>query len=271
MKWLEFAKAHKEVWGMLDLGPKGGDMPPYVVAEQDGEPLLIVLAPQIDKHLALNAAVVCRKGLCCDAVTVITDGYHLIPKEGETAETFEERHRAIREKYEWLQDAFLDGCKDVGEAITAIRCDVEGHVIVANNYYVREDKTITWTEEPTVLDSKQDGAQIGGFIPDALRQIMNEPPLWDDEELRIQAEAAGCDVDSMDPRKRLWHTSRAVRQALHMKDYILMEAIRWNPQEGYGELIRKTQELYSQLEGLYDFEHMRTQDAFWRQWRRSDS
>jgi hypothetical protein len=84
-----------------------------VIAERDGEPLLIVVAPQIDKHMALNAAYTCRRGFCCDAVTMITDGYHLVPREEEkTPEAFEKRHTAIREKYGTFQDAFLDGCKD---------------------------------------------------------------------------------------------------------------------------------------------------------------
>ena len=271
MKWLEFVKAHKEIWGRLDLGPQGGDMPPYVIAEKDEEPLLIVLAPQIDKHMALNAALICRKGLCCDAITVITDGYHIMPKEGESREAFEERHQAIRDKYGLFQDAFLDGCEEVGEALTAIRCDAEGRVMVANHYYAREDQTTTWIGEPSFLDSGEEGAEIGGFIPDNLREIMKEDPIWDDETLRIQAEAAGLNVDSMDPQKRIWHTSRAVRQALHMKDYILMEAIRWNPNEGYGELLRRTKELYDQMEGLYDFKKMRTEAAFWQQWGRSSN
>jgi len=270
MKWLEFAKAHKEIWGMLSLGPQGGDMPPYVCAERDNEPLLVVISPQIDKHMALDSAVICRRGLCCDAITMVTDGYHLLPNEDESQESFEKRHREIRKKYGLLQNAFLDGCKDVGEALTVMRCEAEGHIVVANTYYVREDKKIKWTEE-IFLDDQEKGAEIGGFIPDALRHVMKEKPIWDDRMLRIQADRAGLDIDSMDLEKRLYHTGRTVRQALHMKNYILMEAIRWNPNEGYGELIRKTKEMYDKLEGLYDFEHMRTQEAFWRHWRVSEN
>jgi hypothetical protein len=100
---------------------------------------------------------------------------------------------------------------------------------------------------------------------------MKAPPIWEDRMFRISAERAGLDLDSMDPEKRLYHSGRAVRQALHAKDYILMEAMRWNPNEGYGELLRRTKEMYDKLEGLYDFENMRTQEAFWRHWRASEN
>jgi hypothetical protein len=261
MKWVEFAKGHKETW--MKVCEKG-DMPPFVIAERDGEPEIVVMAPQVDKHLALNAAQLCHVGLGCDALVIITDGFHLIvdrPEDMEPEEYneyHEAKYKEIQDKYGNFQEAFEAGEDCIGEVITCIRCTKEGDIQAANCQYKREGEKVTW-EEDQILSSTQEGAEISGNIPDALRHIVGIPPMFGGEEMNAAAEACGLDDD---PEKQLYHCRRVIRRLLHEKDYLIVECIKWKESDGYGVLLNGIMDKFKEAEELYDFDNMKTNPEY---------
>jgi hypothetical protein len=248
-------------------------MPPFVIAERKDEPLLMVVPPQIDKHMALDAAAICRRGMASDAITIITDGYCLsrqafYGKEKEVSrEEWEEVWEGVRKKYNnSLFDAFQDGCEYVGEAITAMRCNEEKEFICMNAEYEIKDGKISWFSNSSPLKSTDEGAKIEGLMPDGLRQIMAFQTVFEMPELV----AAQNMLDFHDPEKILYHSGRAVRQLLHQKDYFLLECIV-NEGGNYGDLLRAIKEKYDEVEDIYDFKEMKTKPEFLKKFEPGDN
>lgn len=272
-EWFEFAKAQKEIW--VSISKDRGDMPPFVIAEKEGNAPIIVVAPQVDKYKALEAANLCRRGLACDALAIITDGYGIVGKASE--DNYKLREQIVK-KYESLQAAFLAGHKDVIEVITAIRYNPDGTMSMASIQYTIENKKVIWGEmidvdedephEPDPLNTdpwevakENKGPRVSGFVADSMRKIMKSPPVTELPRLSVMAEKMGLNL-----QQQLHHTGRAIRKILHQQNYLILECVPWSAREGYGVLLKRMKEKFDEIGDIYDVDNMETKPQFWQKY-----
>lgn len=272
--WFEFAKAQKEIWVNISKGR--GDMPPFVIAERANEPPLIIVAPQVDKNKALQAANLCRVGMDCDALAIITDGYGIRGGAGGPRKEQMEIYDQIREEFGTLQDAFLAGNPNVIEVITAIRYNPDKTMSMAGAEYTIENKKVIWgryneidEEEPHEPEDDEDvwkefidtkkGPLVGGYVADAIRKIMKLPSLLGMAQMQDAAKICGIG-DNVE--KQLYHSGRAIRKVLHQEHFLIMECVPWKKEEGYGVLLQKMKEKYDKIGDIYDVDKMETKPEF---------
>jgi hypothetical protein len=259
-KYFDFAKTQKETWNRHC----SKDMPPFIIIEREGVPLLMVMAPQVDKNLALKAALLCRKGFACDAITFVADCHMFRPPVGLSPEESRKLVDDVREKYGSYQDAFKQGVEGVTESLSVVRCKlvprvVEGKVTFISVAYESQNKDVIWGEETTMEDGVG-GARFEGNIPSALRAILKEPSILEMKLMRTAAEKLGLDGD---PERQLYHGGRAIRKILHMENFLIMECVKWKEEEGEAALRERVEQQFEDIKDVYDLEKMETSDLFW--------
>lgn len=222
-QWFEWAKAFKHSWVEAT---QRGDMPPTVIAERNGQPLIIVVAPQIDKMLGLHAADMCRGGMCADAVTLICDAHMAT---GQTEADLE------KWKHQRMQDACdEEGACSTGEitdCIQAIRMDTslkaELHCLPYDYHGKDGGVDFKWKPdmEVKINEKTEDKAGVTGFIPESLREIMQRPTILENDQLQQAAAAMGLtNVD-----KQVYHAGMAMRRLMIEQDFILFEVFEITP------------------------------------------
>jgi hypothetical protein len=259
-KFFDFAKAQKELWNR-HCGNK--DMPPFIIIEKEGVPLLMVMAPQVDKKLALKAAFLCRRGFACDAITFVADCHMFSPPRGLSLEETEKLSNDIRNKYSCYQEAFKDGVEGITESLTVIRCQLvprvaEGKCYLIAAAYKSEGEKILWGEE-SVVEEGVGGARLQGEIPASLRKILKESTILEMRLMQDAAKRLGLDDD---PERQLYHGGRAIRKILHMENFLIMECVAYNG-EGEAVLREKVEKQLEEMKDIYDLEKMETSDVFW--------
>lgn len=269
-EWFDFAKAQKEIWAKISKCDDA-DLPPFVIAERDGEPLFILMCPQhVERgkghalQWAFDGAALCRRGMATDALAFITDGYCLRPNKFKEGDDWEKQYDEIRERYDDLRGAFLDGCPFVGEALTTLHCDANLKMTIGHAEYVVEGKKVFWRERPDFNFNTEDG-KLEGIVPDALRQIMQLPTIFEMVDLQQTAEAIWADEPLSQEElreKQLYHSGRAIRRILHEKDYLILECVKWKREEGYGALLDNMMKKYEEVADIYDFDKMKTKSEF---------
>jgi hypothetical protein len=226
-----------------------GDMPPAVLVERSGETLAVVVAPQVDKYMALNAARVCRVAFDADALTAVLDSHIALtplppPKTIEEAARREvgeceldekEAERLVTEKWPAgsMQKAREEGACDRGEitqVLVVSRVERGGRIatrILPYEYDGKDPATFKWldaSDRPDMPmlsvngveeDDSKDGVKFRGFIPDSLREIIAEAALVDREPI-LQAVAAR---EGFDRKRQLYHSGRAAVTFLETQGY----------------------------------------------------
>ena len=246
MEYLEFVKAQKELWFKAT---GANDMPPFVIGEREEKPVLIVMPPRVDKWLAVNAAELLRRGMCCDAITIITDGY-CISKDTATGIDNYIRYQELKHKYDGLDEAFKAGEKDVVETLTAFRYSSDGKMNLGSiEYRVKEGK-IVWSQVTEMKE--EEGAKVGGNIPDALRKIMSLPTILQESKTR---EAAAR--ENLTTEEQIFYSGRAVRKLFTSQNFLVMDCVPWSQEEGYGVLLSRMMEKFDEVGNSYDFKTMK--------------
>lgn len=247
--WLEIAKAYREAW---KEATNSKDMPPYIIGEKGGQPVLMVVPPQVDKYLALRAAALVRTGFAIDALTVVTDGYTVTKHYGPDGY---KRYEEIGKKYGTLQDAFHQGIEDVVECITAFHYYPDGTMTLGSAEYRDVDGKLVWSNTTEMNDKNDDGVKVSGLIAESIRKIMTSPSIL--EMGTIQQAAAKFGLED-DKNKQLYHAGRAVRRVLHEKNFLVMECVPWQKEEGCGVLFERMMQKFEEIKDLYDFDNMRS-------------
>ena len=142
---VEFSQNHKKTWVEAT---ESGDMNPTVIGIRDGKPVLIVVAPLLDKELGLQSIMSLRATFGIDEAALITDT-HAILTEGKSKE---EIQRLI-EKYSApgsMQKACdEEGACDLGEIADAI-CVT----------FLHKDKTLSMAVRPYRYHGKDGGVEF---------------------------------------------------------------------------------------------------------------
>jgi hypothetical protein len=180
-KWLKEAKTQKKAWVYTT---ESGDIPPTVFVERDDELLCIVIAPQVDKELGLQAILFMKKGFDPDYLTIMLDA-HTTLMGGKSIE----EQKRMAEKYIKKPGSMQKACDEEGacelgeiaDCIVVQRVDRDGNMVMATLPYSYHGKgtKFTWMDEHSfIMDETKDGARIGGFVADNIRHIMkHEKPI----------------------------------------------------------------------------------------------
>jgi hypothetical protein len=220
-----------------------GDLPPAVLVERGGELLAVVVAPHVDKHLALNAALVCRVAFDADALTAVLDSHvaltPLPPPETPEPASVEERNEAALERFtsKWpagaMQKARDEGACERGEitqVLVVSRVERSGKIatrMLAYEYDGKDPATFKWldsSDRPDMPmlsvdgveeDESENGVKFKGLIPDSLRKIIAEGAIVD-RDPRLQEMAA---QNGFNRRKQLYHSGRAAVTFLDAQGY----------------------------------------------------
>ena len=210
--WIEFVKDHKS---FFVKNTKRGDVLPTVIAERNGEVFAIVVAPNVDKEMALRASTILRQG-GADALTLILDAHvrHVNSKDGdEFLKNYKhgDMQRACDE----------EGACSLGiisDCLICQRIDSSGKVtlrILPYDYH-GQGTEFKWKEET----EQPEGVQYDGYIVETLRSIMNHQSLADNEEILKEGKEIGYSQDRI-----LYHAQRAVFNVLTANQYYVFDLL----------------------------------------------
>lgn len=267
MDWMTLAKSQKETWVATT---KRGDMPPTVIAERNGKPIIVLVAPQIDKYLGLQAAKMCRVGFCADAITLICDS-HTINTKGKTKEQIEALHNKYAGKPGSMQKACddEDACAhgEIIDVINAVHIDSKGmcSFSIAPYYYHGEDgPPFRWDEDDhwknVTMVEDGDKVRLEGLIPDNLRAIMKEKTIMDAPEVRDVIGTVFSDI-SYDRAIELAGVS--MRRVAHDHNFLLLEVVdlsECKTPEEINKVMRHKMELCQRAYNLDEMKHKFTFD-----------
>lgn len=278
--WVDLAKHHKQMW--LEI-MQTGDMNPTVVGIRDGQPQLLIIAPQLDKHQGLQAINIMRKGLGIDEVMMITDG-HTILTEGKS----EEECKRLYEKYVGKPGSMQAACDEEGACELGEIADTlcvhyldkdERFSLASYPYYYhgkdddgKEYVPFRWIEtdiqelmnsevdmnlEELAAESKsqeeladkipedEKSPKVGGLIPTTMVQIMRQPSMNDDESVKQAAAAIG-----LDSQKALFHIGVAIRRLLDEQGFLCMECLSYDG--SYEDFVSQMADKYAACKRAYD-------------------
>jgi hypothetical protein len=141
-KAVNFLKQQKERFAKNE----GGELPPHLIVESKDGPEAIIIAPSLDKDLAMKAAYLCSLGFQPNSMTLAFDA--LMSRVEEETEK---------------QDCII--CHNI---------DKDGEMRMSVIPYTSVDNNVFWLEEQ-VFDTKSDESEeISGDIPATLVKIINE-------------------------------------------------------------------------------------------------
>ena len=138
---IQFLKEQKEQFAKND---QCRELPPHLIVENKSGPAAIVIAPSLDKDLALKAAAMCSIGFSPVSMTIAFDALM------SNAEESDEK-----------QDCII--CHSI---------DKEGDMKMSVLPYTSVDSQVMWQEEHFFSPKDSDDESISGDIPAALLDVM---------------------------------------------------------------------------------------------------
>jgi hypothetical protein len=159
-----------------------GDLPPTVVARRRGRDEAIVIAPQVDKMLGLQAASTLRFCMDSDELIFVTDAHAYRGRE----EDYEEA------KKRWPGGLMQEACDQHGacatgeimDCLSVVRIAAGGGMSFASMgyHYHGVGTRFRWDDDAAWWTDRGD---LSGFIPDSLRKIMRGPSLLESPSAAI--------------------------------------------------------------------------------------
>lgn len=217
LAFMEFARARKSIW--LKRWDSG-DIPPIARAVHGGVPLATVTAPAVDKYMGLQAAQILQQGFFPDTIEFMTDAHMALDTAGKTPEQ-------IRQQYP--PGSMQKMCDEEGACALGQITDCLPLMIVSKDgtiemitlpySYHGKGSKFRWAE-PTghiIPDGKE--SHMEGTIPDALRRIMAEPPMYE-RHPALKAMSEGADPEKV----RFWG-GRGCLSVLRMQGYDVEDLI----------------------------------------------
>jgi hypothetical protein len=219
--WIEMARKHKM---FFVENTERGDAPPAVVAERNGNPIAMAIAPEVNKKMALYAANIFRVGAHADALTIVLDAHIAM---GSAAEKYMKTPGSMQHACD------EEGACETGEISDCLVCH---RVTVGEKdnlniqmatlrygYHGKNGPPFRWIDEEAV---QMEGAELGGYIIDSLKEIM----LSASEKQKLFTEAAHL-MGLKNKNKILFHTTRAVLQALVLNGFMVIASPEYVEQD----------------------------------------
>lgn len=225
--WVDLAKAQKQ---MAVETTERGDITPTVIVEKDGKVMAIIVAPQVDKMLGLQAATMAQMGFNPDALTIIMDAH--ISNMDAKGKTAEEATAEFRKKYPKGMQAACDeegacAAGEISDCLICHRIEKDGKIIMATlpyNYHGKNGgvpfswKEIKGFKGEMVDDGKDEKHRMTGFIPDSLRKIMSAPSVLDEiPQLAV--------FKDFSPERARFHTARAMLGLLMSQHFMVLDFV----------------------------------------------
>lgn len=228
--WIDFAKEHK---AFAVQKTERGDVFPTIIVERNQELLAVVMAPELDKMLGLQAAHMCKIGFDPDSLTLVLDA-HMHQSKRKDNQTFEEMEEEYRSKFpKGLQFAH-DEENEIDEIVDCLIChriNRQGEIsIVALPYTYQEGKNpLKWLDsDPNYKDiyeeemCDKDGEQLKGYIPESLRSIMSQSDI--DQKFVEQVKNIAKDFD-YEPERLRYHVARAMISILNNSGFFVVDLV----------------------------------------------
>jgi hypothetical protein len=227
--WIDFAKKQKD-WAVE--GTERGDVPPTVIVERDGKVLAVVIAPQIDKILGLQAAAMCQAGFDPDALTMIMDAHIHEAKSKE----WQSKEEAVEEFHKKFPNGMQHACDnenacDLGEISDCLICHRitrDGEITLTTLPYSYHGKNagvpFKWLDEDERYKDfgNISGDELEGFIPDNLREIMKKTSFFEQMGEELEKKIKSNDYS---PERVRYHTARAIIATLNSQNFIVADFI----------------------------------------------
>lgn len=238
--WIDFAKQQK-AWAVEQTDR--GDIPPTLIVERDGNVQAIVVAPEINKYMGLQAASMCKLGFDPDALTMVMDA-HVHSGKVKEGQTPEEAQEEFRKKYpKGMQHACdEDGAcatGDITDCLICHRITRDGSfslVTLPYSYHGKDGPPFKWLDDDPRYkgmcqgtegdkaggDPDKKGLQFKGLIPDNMREIMAQESILDQiPQLKEMAEK----FNDFTPERTRYHTARAMMAMLSAKKFMVVDFV----------------------------------------------
>lgn len=207
-----------------------GDILPTVICERDGQDQVIVVAPDMDKNLALHAANMLKFGMDPDSMIFMFDA-HVAQGKRKEGQTQEEAESEFAKKYppgSMQKMCDESGACETGEITDCIivhRVDRAGKISMATlpySYHGKGGPPFKWLDDfDFARGDEADGeVQMTGYIPDAIRQIISQP-----EAPELTALKALQDAKDFTEERCRFHSARAVMHVLTVKKYMVVDFV----------------------------------------------
>ena len=222
--WIEVAKEFKK---SFVENTDRGDIPPFVIAEKDGETLAVVIAEEIDKYKGLHAADILKSGLQPDAICMFMDAHMA---SGEDAV----------KKYAGKPGSMQKACDEeglcaTGEIVDCLIChriDKSGKFTMATipySYHGKDGPPFKWLDlddrfksaaKPvTESDITGEKFEAKGLIPDTMREIMASDKLKD----MMPFLKKRASMDGFSEERMQFHVARSIMRILSEQGYVVMD------------------------------------------------
>jgi hypothetical protein len=215
---VELAKYCKMWWVEND---NRGDVPPVVLPVKNKQILAAIFAPKVDKQYGLHAASILRVGLDADAIYLIMDA-HMRSMKPEDEKEFLKKYR----HGDMQRACDEEGACETGlitDCLMAQVIDSDLRIKMANIPYSYHGKgtTFQWKDKDTVVfDERKAGCSLSGNVPNALRQIMQQKPLSETDELKAAAQKFNFSTN-----RKMYHMCRGVFRFLLSQNYSIIDYI----------------------------------------------
>jgi hypothetical protein len=203
-----------------------GIFPPVIFVERDNKIQAVIVAPEVDKYMALHAAKIGRIGFNADAIIMLTDAHIATAQLDENTEkklTAEQAYDLMKNKFPpgSMQKKVNSGQRgDILDVILCHRVTKDGKYSMIFLPYRSQDKKIHWIEDhPAAVEingSNKDMECIG-LIPESLRDIMQEKAILERDDMD-EIKKAG-NILSYSPERQLYHIGRAVLKFLESQGF----------------------------------------------------
>lgn len=166
------------------------DVPGVVEIWRDGDPLLLIISPQIDRDLVLDAAYFAIPAFAADRAIVMLDAHFSTeptnPKTGKP----------------WEQGEMQKACDEDGACSLGIITDcllindvtADSYKMATLPYHVnKEAKQVHWQDDKDSFQELDEGATVTGRVPDTLRAAFEETSPFanlEDDDLEISPQEA---------------------------------------------------------------------------------
>ena len=231
--WVPFAKQHKE---HIVESTERGDISPTVIVEKNGKVQMIVISPDIDKNLGLQAAAVLHSSIDPDSITLIMDAHFAMGKR-EEGQTDEEAQEAFRKKFppgSMQKMCDEEVACEAGLITDCLLCyritrDLESSVLtIPYAYHGKQGPPFKWLDNnpefvDKVLNSK-DGGISKGYIPDSLVKIMKSP-VFVGNESKLLRKVAETFLPEEREERIFYHTARAIMAMLSYRKFMIVDFI----------------------------------------------
>lgn len=225
-KLIDFAKQQKE---FVLSWTESGDLPPTVLVERYDALEAIIMSPDIDKNLALQAAALAKLGFDPDSLILIFDARMTQTLDKKN---YNEAIDDFQNKYPYGLQNVCESNKSQKDIVDCLicyqinrHCEIQLAVIPYEHKSKQNKRSFEWLDNKMEYNANNkwsDQINLSGFIPDSLKQIMSSKKLFEQvPALKDLAENYG----RFSEEKARFHAARAVVSLLLKDGFMVTDLI----------------------------------------------